>query len=102
MIPQALAVYQEGEKRPPAGEVSDVLREAVAAHGPPRSGTKRLAVKSVLQTGTRPPTFVIKVNDGRLVHFSYRRYLENRLRAAFGFAGNPLRLVFKSSAGERK
>jgi GTP-binding protein len=96
IIPQAHQVYQEGQKRLPTATVNNVVQQAVTAHNLPRSGSKRLKVLYATQAGVSPPTFVFFVNDARLVHFSYRRYLENKLREAFGFAGNPFRLVFKT------
>jgi GTP-binding protein len=96
VIPRAYQVYQEGAKRLPAGAVNDEVQQAVTAHSPPRIGTRQLKVLSATQTGASPPTFVFFVNDPRLVHFSYRRYLENKLRESFGFTGSPLRLVFKT------
>ena len=96
VIPRARQVYQERGRRLPANVVNDVVQQAVTAHSPPRIGSKRLRVLSATQSGVSPPTFVFLVNDPRLVHFSYRRFLENRLREAFGFTGNPFRLIFKT------
>jgi len=76
--------------------VNNVIQQAVAGHTLPRIGGKQLKVLYATQAGVSPPTFVFFVNDARLIHFSYRRYLENKLRQAFGFIGNPFRLVFKS------
>ena len=95
----ARQVYQERLKRLPTAEVNSRLQQAVAAHGPPRSGGKQLKLLYATQAEVNPPTFVFFVNDARLVHFSYRRYLENKLRQAFGFTGTPLRLVFKTRGG---
>jgi len=89
-------VYQERLKRLPTGAVNNVVQQAVAAHSPPRSGTKRLKILYATQAEVDPPTFVFFVNDAGLMHFSYRRYLENKLRQSFGFDGTPLRLVFKN------
>ncbi|MBI2829603.1 MAG: ribosome biogenesis GTPase Der [Chloroflexi bacterium] len=96
IMPEAEHVYQERLKRPPKEEVTSVIQQAMVAHVLPRSGKKQLKVFSVFQSAVNPPTFVFSVNDAKLIHFSYRRYLENRLRAAFGFAGTPIPLVFKS------
>jgi GTP-binding protein len=68
----------------------------VAAHDLPRSGKKRLKLFYATQADINPPTFVFFVNDAKLMHFSYQRYLENKLRQSFGFTGTPLRLVFKN------
>lgn len=96
VLPRAQEVYRERLKRVPTAEVNGVVERAVAAHTLPRKGGRQLKVLHVTQAEVNPPTFVFFVNDARLVHFSYRRYLENRLRQAFGFAGTPLRLVFRS------
>lgn len=100
ILPCAATVYGERQKRVPTSQVSSVIHQAVAAHGLPRKGRRQLKVLHATQADVNPPTFVFFVNDARLVHFSYRRYLENRLRQSFGFGGTPLRLVFKSR-GER-
>ncbi len=96
IIPQVCQVYRERLKRLSTAEVNEVIQKAVAAHNLPRSGSKQLKVLYVTQTEVNPPTFVFFVNDAKLIHFSYRRYLENKLRQSFGFAGTPFRLVFKT------
>ncbi len=96
VMPQAFEVYQERLKRPATSQINGVVEEAVASHPLPRKGTKQLKVFYATQTGVSPPTLVFFVNDAKLVHFSYRRYLENRLRQAFGFGGTPIRLIFKT------
>lgn len=96
VLPQAFSVYEERLKRPPATQVNEVIRAAVASHILPRKGAKQLEVFSATQTGVNPPTLVFVVNDASLIHFSYQRYLENKLRQAFGFGGTPLRLIFKT------
>jgi len=96
VIPQASQVYQERMKQVPLAELRGVMQDALAFHNLPRKGKVMLSLKGVSQTGICPPTFTFHVNDRRLVHFSYYRFLENRLREAFGFVGTPLRLVFKS------
>ncbi len=95
IMPQVCQVYQERLKRLPTAVVNGVIRQVVAAHNIPRSGGKRLKILYVTQAEVNPPTFVFFVNDAKLIHFSYRRYLENKLRQSFGFVGTPLRLVFK-------
>ena len=77
-------------------EVNSAVQQAVAAHNPPRSGGRQLKILYATQAEINPPTFVFFVNDAKLIHFSYHRYLENRLRRSFGFAGTPLRLTFKN------
>jgi len=96
VMPQACQVYQERLKRLPTTAVNSVVQQAVAAHTLPRTGSKQLKVLYATQAEVNPPTFVFFVNDARLIHFSYQRYLENKLRQAFGFAGTPFRLIFKN------
>ena len=96
VMPQVLKVFKERLKRIPTAEVNNLMQQAVAAHSPPRSGKRQLKFLYSTQAEVNPPTFVFFVNDARLIHFSYQRYLENRLRESFGFAGTPLRLVFKT------
>jgi len=96
IIPQSLQVYQERFKRIPTAAVNSVIQQAVATHNLPRTGRKQLKILYATQAEVNPPTFVFSVNDASPIHFSYRRYLENKLRQSFGFAGTPLRLVFKT------
>ena len=96
IIPQARQVYQERIKRLSTAKVNNVIQQALGTHNLPRSGNKRLKVFYATQAEVNPPTFVFFVNDAKLIHFSYRRFLENRLRQSFGFAGTPLRLTFKT------
>ena len=96
IVPQVCQIYQERLKRLSTAEVNDVIQQAVSAHNLPRSGSKQLKVLYATHAEVNPPTFVFFVNDVRLIHFSYRRYLENKLRQAFGFAGTPLHLVFRT------
>jgi len=91
----AMQVYDERHKRLPTAVVNSVVREAVAAHPHPAVLGKSVKLKYATQADVSPPTFVFFVNDVR-IHFSYRRYLENKLREAFGFTGTALRLVFKT------
>ena len=93
---QVCQVYQERLKRVSTAEVNSVVRQAVAAHHLPRSGSKQLKILHATQAEVNPPTFVFFVNDAKLMHFSYRRYLENKLRQSFGFTGTPFRLIFKT------
>jgi GTP-binding protein len=96
VMPQAFEVYEERQKRVPTTEVNALVKQAVAAHNLPRKGKKQLKILYATQAEVNPPTFVFFVNDPGLIHFSYQHYLENRLRQSFGFAGTPLRLVFKT------
>ena len=96
VMPQAYLVYQERIKVVPEAELRGAMRDAVASHNLPRKGKMMLSVKGVTQVAVNPPTFVFKVNNTKLVHFSYKRFLENKLREAFGFMGTPLRIDFKA------
>ena len=96
IMPEACQVYQQRLKRLSTAAVNDVIQQAAAAHNLPRIGGKRLKILYATQAEVNPPTFVFFVNDAKLIHFSYRRYLENKLRQSFGFTGTPLRLIFKT------
>jgi len=96
IMPEARQVYQQRLKRLSTAAVNDVIQQAAAAHNLPRVGGKQLKILYATQAEVNPPTFVFFVNDAKLIHFSYRRYLENKLRQSFGFTGTPLRLIFKT------
>jgi GTP-binding protein len=96
VMPQAYLVYQERIKVVPEAELRGAMRDAIASHNLPRKGKMMLSVKGVSQVAVNPPTFVFKVNNTKLVHFSYKRFLENKLRESFGFTGTPLRIDFKA------
>jgi len=96
IMPQVQAIHQERLKRFSTATVNEVVQQAVAAHNVPRRGGKRLKLLYATQADVNPPTFVFFVNDATLIHFSYQRYLENKLRQAFGFTGTPLRITFKN------
>jgi len=95
VLPTALRVQEARLIRIPTAELNRILQEAVARHSPPSKAGKRLKFYYATQPTVDPPTFVFFVNDPRLVHFSYERYLENRLREHYGFLGTPLRLSFR-------
>ena len=96
IMPQVCQVYEERFKRLPTSAVNNVVRQAVASHTLPRIGRKQLKILYATQAEVNPPTFVFFVNDAKLIHFSYQRYLENKLRQSFGFTGTPFRLTFKT------
>lgn len=95
IMPQTIHINEERNKRIPTAAVNSVVQAAIAAHAPPPANGKAIRIKYATQAQVNPPTFVFFVNDVR-VHFSYRRFLENKLREAFGFTGTALRLVFKT------
>lgn len=88
-------VYEKSTFRVSTGMLNDVITDAVRAVEPPSMSGKRLKIKYATQPSTQPPTFVIFTNDASLVHFSYRRYLENYIRRAFSLDGTPIKLVFR-------
>lgn len=95
LLQAALEVFRERQRRLPPSRLREVVNQAIQRHQVSHKG-KELKVYSTAQVQVNPPTFLFQVNDPRLFHFSYRRYLENRLRQAFGFQGTPLKLVFKA------
>ena len=95
VIPTALEVRAARTRRIQTGELNRLVQEALVRHSPPSKSGRRLKVYYVSQPDTDPPTFVFHVNDPDLVHFGYRRYLENQIRQAFEFPGTPLRLLFR-------
>lgn len=88
-------VIQNHALRIATGVLNDILTEAVAMQQPPTDKGKRLKIFYMTQVSVKPPTFVFFVNDKKLMHFSYTRYLENKVREAFGFAGVPLRFLVR-------
>ncbi len=96
LLDLALEVDEARSLRIPTAEVNAVLREAVAAHPPSSPGPRPARIKYATQAEIRPPTFVFFANDARLIHFSYRRYLENRFRRRFGFEGTAIKMEFRS------
>ncbi len=89
------SVYAESCRRITTGMLNNVLADAVARVQPPTDRGKRLKVYYITQTGVQPPNFVMFCNDAKLFHFSYRRYLENRIREVFGLEGTPVRIVIR-------
>ena len=102
IFPLVEHVYNERFVRLPTSKLNRVVQAALMEHTPPMKGTKQLRLYYVTQPSVDPPTFVFFVNDAELVHFSYQRYLENKIREQHPFDGTPLRLVFKSHEGRRK
>lgn len=92
MIKSTLA---ENSKRISTGVLNDVINEAIAMVQPPSDKGKRLKIYYATQAGTKPPTFVLFVNNAELAHYSYIRYLENQLRAKFGFEGTPIKFIIR-------
>lgn len=88
-------VIENHSMRIETGVLNQIMAEAVAMQQPPSDKGKRLKLYYITQVAVKPPTFVIFVNDKELMHFSYTRYIENRIREAFGFRGTPLRFIIR-------
>jgi GTP-binding protein len=94
-------VIQNQSLRISTGVVNEIVTEAVALQQPPSDKGKRLKIFYTTQAGVKPPTFVVFVNDKELMHFSYTRYLENKIREAFGFKGTPLKFIIRERKDEK-
>ena len=89
------AVIENHALRVATGVLNEIMAEAVALQQPPTDKGKRLRLYYITQVSVKPPTFVIFVNDKGLMHFSYTRYIENKIREAFGFRGTPLKFIIR-------
>jgi GTP-binding protein len=89
------SVNSQNSARFATGMLNDVLSDAVARVQPPSDKGKRLKIMYITQPSTRPPTFVVFVNKAELFHYSYQRYIENRLRETFGLSGTPIRFIIR-------
>jgi len=98
VLPVALEVVGQRRIRIPTNELNRLLREAFLERPPPSYKGRRLALKYATQASSETPTIVLFVNDVNLLHFAYRRYLENRIRRQYGFAGNPIRIVLRAGS----
>ena len=96
IMPEIDKVYENSHKEIKTNILNDVIRDAVMLKAPPSYKGKRLKITFAQQTGTVPPTFTLFVNSDKLIHFSYERYLENKLRENFDFEGTPIKLEFKN------
>ena len=97
-IPDAvLRTFAQFTKRVDAGDLSRTIYSAIGERPLPRKGRQRPRISGIEQVAVRPPTFVITCRNPDLVHFSYKRYLENRMRDAFGFKGSPIRMLYRDN-----
>ena len=101
VIPAALEVIGQRRIKMPPNELNRLVRDAFEEHPPPSFKGRRLKVTYATQAADESPTVVLFVNDTGLLHFSYRRYLENKIRDRFGLQGNPLKLVLRSEESRR-
>ena len=88
--------YENASRRISTGLLNDVLQEAILTNEPPSKNGKRLKLYYITEVSANPPTFVVFVNDEKLMHFSYKRYLENALRLSFDFQGTPVRILVRN------
>jgi len=93
LMPEIINAYENATREIKTSVLNDVIREAVAIHEPPSYKGKRLKIYFVHQDGIKPPKFEFSVNNKKLIHFSYERYLENQIRENFDFTGTPI--IFK-------
>ncbi|MCD8087647.1 MAG: ribosome biogenesis GTPase Der [Oscillospiraceae bacterium] len=94
------AVNQQASTRISTGTLNNILADAQARQQPPTDKGRRLKVYYMTQTGVKPPHFVIFCNSRELFHFSYQRYIENRIRAAFGLEGTPVKLTIRQKGDQ--
>ncbi len=100
LVEAVTAAFDQATRRITTGLLNDVLADALAAQQPPSQNGRRLKIFYATQQGTRPPLFVMFVNDQTLMHYSYERYLENFFRKSFGFEGTPIKFVLRERKKE--
>ena len=100
ILREALRVAEERYRRVPTGELNRLVMDAVRAHPPSHVRNRLPKIFYATQVGVAPPTFVIFCNDPEIVHFSYKRYLENQIREKYGFLGTPIRLILRKRESE--
>lgn len=100
VLPEVFNVANEFTKRVPTRALNALLREALLRHQPPSHKGKQLKVYYATQVKVKPPTIQLWVNDPALMHFSFRRFLENQIRANFGFTGSPIHFLVRSRTKE--
>lgn len=100
LLPQIVGVWENHGRRVSTARLNEVIREAVQLHPAPADKGRKLRIYYVTQPEVRPPAVVLFVNEPELMHFSYKRYLENQVRAAFDFTGTPIRLRVRRRAAD--
>lgn len=98
LMPEIIKAYENNRKEIKTSLLNDVIVDAVSLHQPPSYKGKRLKIYFTSQTDSKPPKFTFQVNNKKLVHFSYERYLENKIREAFDLVGTPIVLQFKNKS----
>ena len=100
LMPEIIKVYENATREIKTSVLNDVIMDAYSLNLPPTYKGKRMKIYFSTQVGTKPPTFNIQVNSKGLLHFSYQRYLENKIRESFDFEGTPIVLQFKNKGEE--
>ncbi len=100
ILREARTVAEERYRRVPTGELNRLVMDAVRDHPPAHVRNRLPKIFYATQVAVGPPTFVVFANDPTLIHFSYKRYLENRIREQWGFLGTPIKLIFRERASE--
>ena len=100
LMPEVISAYENNKKEIKTSVLNNIIMEAVSIHIPPSYKGRRLKIYFVSQTDNRPPKFTFQVNDKKLVHFSYARYLENRLRESIDLTGTPIILQVKNKGDD--
>ena len=95
-----ISVEEQCGKRVPTGVLNTLISDAILMNQPPSDKGKKLKIYYASQVGVKPPLFSFKINDRELMHFSYARYLENRIREGFGFEGTPIKFVFRAKGDD--
>ncbi len=95
-------VVENQNMRVQTGVLNEILSEAVALQQPPSDKGRRLKIFYMTQVSVKPPTFVVFVNNKELMHFSYTRYIENKIREAFGFRGTSLKFLIRERSEKEK
>ena len=101
VIKMARYVAENRAMRVPTGQLNNLVSDAMMMKQPPSDKGRRLKIYYVTQVGVKPPLFSFKVNSRSLMHFSYARYMENKIREAFGFEGTSIKFVFREK-GEKE
>ena len=100
LMPEVISAYENNRKEIPTSQLNNVIIDAYSQHEPPSYKGRRLKIYFVSQTDTCPPKFTFNVNSKGLVHFSYQRYLENKIRESFDLTGTPIIIKFKNKGEE--
>ena len=95
VLPLAQRIYAERLQRLSTSQINAIIREATGRQSPPTHGGRKLRIYYGTQTSIDPPTFVFFVNDAKMVHFAYQRFLENQIRQQYPFEGSPLKMIFR-------